>query len=295
MKKILATCLLFCTIAASGQDKSTYKVYDTKKKKEISVEDIIKDFANADVLFFGEEHDDSIGHMLEAQIFEQAHKAYGKKMVLSMEMFEADVQIVVDEYLSGLILEKNLIKEGRAWKNYTDYKPLIEYAKANNIYVIAANTPARYTNAITRNGLGYLPKFGRATYRWLPPSVDTATGRYYEKFLEIMGGHGVMPGMHIYQSQNLWDATMAYSIHKFILQNPDKKILHLNGRFHTDEKLGIPAQLAKLSKSDSEPLKMLNISCFYSEGDLQNPDWKKHENLGDYIIITQKFKKDEKE
>jgi uncharacterized iron-regulated protein len=295
MKQLLNVFLLFSTIAAFGQDRSTYKIYDTKKKKEISIDDIIKDFANADVLFFGEEHDDSIGHMLEAQVFEKAHKAYGKKIALSLEMFEADVQIILDEYLSGLILEKNLIKEGRAWKNYTDYKPLVEYAKANSIPVIAANTPARYTNAVTRNGLEFLPKFSRATYIWLPPSVDTATGKYYEKFLEIMGGHGVMPGMHIYQSQNLWDATMAYSMYKFFQKNTDKKVLHLNGRFHTDEKLGIPAQLKKYTSADSEPLKMLNISCFYSEGDLQNPDWKKHETLGDYIIITQKFKKDEKE
>lgn len=292
MKKILSACLLFCSVAAFGQDVSTYKVYDTKKKKEISIDDIIKDLASADVLFFGEEHDDSIGHMLEAQVFEKAHKAYGKKIALSLEMFEADVQIVLDEYLSGLILEKNLIKEGRAWKNYTDYKPLVEYAKANNVPVIAANTPARYTNGVTRNGLSYLKKFDTYTTQWIPTSIDTATGRYYEKFLEIMGGHGVMPGMHIYQSQNLWDATMAYSIYKFIQKDPDRKILHLNGRFHTDEKLGIPRQLGIYAK---KPLKMLNISSFYSEGDLQNPDWTKYEVLGDYVIITQKFKKDEKE
>jgi uncharacterized iron-regulated protein len=295
MKQILSACLLLCSIASFGQAAGTYKVYDSKKKKEVTIDNIITDFANADVLFFGEEHDDSIGHMLEAQIFEKAHKAYGNKMVLSMEMFEADIQVVLDEYISGLIQEKNLIKEGRAWKNYTDYKPLIEYAKTNKIPVLAANTPARYTNAVTRNGLEYLSNFTRARYIWFPPTIDTATGKYYEKFLEIMGGHGVMPGLHIYQSQNLWDATMAYTIHKYIShkKHTSKKILHLNGRFHTDEKLGIPAQLKNMAKS--MPLKMLNISSFYSEGDFANPDWKKYENLGDYVIITQSFKKDEKE
>ena len=169
---------------------------------------------------------------------------------------------------------------------------MVEYAKANNLQVVAANTPARYTNAVTRNGLDYLKKFDKWAQQWLPSKVDTATGRYYEKFLEIMGGHGVMPGMHIYQSQNLWDATMAYSIHKARTSNPDSKIYHLNGRFHTDEKLGIPAQLNKLSK---KPVKMLNISSFYSEGDLEKPEWSKYTKLGDYVIITKNFKEEKKD
>jgi uncharacterized iron-regulated protein len=291
MKQILSACLILCSIASFGQAAGTYKVYDTKKQKEITIDDIISDFATADVLFFGEEHDDSIGHLLEAQIFEKAHKAFGSSMMLSMEMFETDVQLVVDEYLKGLILEKNLIKEGRAWKNYSDYKPMIEYAKANNILVMAANTPARYTNAVTRNGLEYLQKFDEDIWRWIPKKIDTATGRYYEKFLEIMGGHGIMPGMHIYQSQNLWDATMAYSIYNVKHHFPQFKILHLNGRFHTDEKLGIPAQLQKMARK--EVFRVLNISSFYSEGDLAKPDWKQYEKLGDYVIITQSFKKDE--
>ena len=293
MRSIFIICLLAISFPTLAQDKSLYKVYDTRNKKEATVADIVKAFSKADVLFFGEEHDDSIGHMLEAQIFEESHKAIGKPLTLSMEMFEADVQLVLDEYLNGLIHEKNFIKEGRAWRNYSDYKPLIEYAKANNINVIAANTPARYTNAVTRGGLESLTKFSKATSSWLPPPVDTTTGRYYEKFLEIMGGHGVMPGMHIYQSQNLWDATMAYSINKVFQKNTGAKVFHLNGRFHTDEKLGIIAQLNKYAGQN--PLKILNISCFYSDGNFDKPDWKKHNNLGDFIIITKNMKEEKKD
>ncbi len=293
MRSIFIICLLALPFTTLAQDKSLYKIYDTKNKKEVGVEDIVKAFSAADVLFFGEEHDDSIGHMLQAEVFRQSHKAIGKDLMLSMEMFEADVQLVLDEYLAGLIQEKNLIKEGRAWKNYSDYKPMVEYAKANQVPVIAANTPPRYTNAVTRGGLEALSKFSIASRSWLPPPVDTATGRYYEKFLEIMGGHGVMPGMHIYQSQNLWDATMAYSIYKAFLKNTNAKILHLNGRFHSDEKMGIIAQLNKYTKDN--PLKILNISSFYSEGDLEKPDWNKYTNLGDYVIITKNLKEEKKD
>ena len=266
-----------------------YKVYDTRSSKEVSIDDIIQDFAGADVLFFGEEHDDSIGHILEAQVFEKAHKALGNDVALSMEMFERDVQLVVNEYLAGLIGEKNLLKEGRAWKNYSDYKPMVEYAKANKLNIVAANTPARYTNAVTRGGLQALEKFSKDAKQWLPPlPIDTATGRYYERFLEIMGGHGVMPGMHIYQSQNLWDATMAWSIHSFRKKNATTKIVHLNGRFHTDEKQGIIAQLNKYSKNKP---RIINITCTYNE-DMNKPDWEAYKKLADYVIVTKSMKEE---
>jgi uncharacterized iron-regulated protein len=276
---------------AQNKAEGLYKIYDTKTKKEVTVNDIATAFSTADVLFYGEEHDDSIGHILEAQILEAAYKKMGDKVTLSMEMFERDVQQVVNEYLAGLISEKNLIKEGRAWKTYTtDYKPMVEYAKVNNLELIAANTPPRYTNAVTRGGLEVLGKFDDDAKRWLPPlPIDTATGKYYENFLEIMGGHGEMPGMHIYQSQNLWDATMAWSIYSYTKKNPKQKIFQVNGRFHSDSKLGTAAQLNKYAKGK---LNILNISSFYDDN-YTNPDWKKYEGLGDFIIVTKKFKKDE--
>jgi len=102
--------------------------------------------ANADVLFFGEDHSDSTGHYLEYTLFKKLSEQYPGKIALSMEMFETDCQNVLDEYLSGFIREKNFITEARAWKNYKDYRPLIEFAKASHIPVVAANAPARYVN-----------------------------------------------------------------------------------------------------------------------------------------------------
>lgn len=288
--------MIFSTQAtAQNKIEGLYKIFDTRSGKEVSIEDVAKAFAKADVLFFGEEHDDSIGHILEAKIFEESHKLTGNKLVLSMEMFEADVQGVVDEYLTGLIAEKNFIKEARAWSNYKDYKPLVEYAKSNNLKVIAANTPARYANAVTRGGLQALDKFSPHTLMILPPRpIDTATGKYYENFLKIMGGHGVMPGFHIYQSQNLWDATMAWSIFNHIRRDPAAKIMHLNGRFHTDEQLGIISQLNKYTAKSARQPDILNISCFYVES-LEKPDWSQYKHLGDFVIMTKKFKKDKEE
>ncbi len=281
MKNLITILLLlFPAILSAQNHQQHYKIYDVRNKKLSSILDIVKDADQADVLFFGEEHNDSIGHNLEVLLFRQLNEAYPGKITLSLEMFQTDVQQVMDEYLLGLITEKNLLGEGRGWKNYKDYRAMVDYAKSNVLDVIAANTPTRYTNAVTKSGLQILKQFPKSSRVYLPKlPIDTATGRYYEKFSNLMGKH--MGSTKIYQSQNLWDATMAWSMASYFKKHKHKKIFHINGRFHSDEKLGALAQLKKYSPR----LKIINISCFYDDSFI-NPEWDKFESLGDYIILT---------
>jgi len=280
--KLITFTLLLCPLLTFAQDLTKhYKIYDVKNNKLTSLEAIIGDLNTSNVLFFGEEHNDSIGHYVEAELFKKMAIAYPSKIALTMEMFHTDVQPIINEYLKGIISEKNFIKEARAWNNYKDYKPMIELAKLNQLDVIGGNAAGRYSNAVTRGGLeilNQLPKSSKTFFAPLP--IDTAIGRYQDKFTETLGGHN-MGGMKVYQTQNFWDATMAWSIAKYAKKHKDKKIFQVNGRFHSDEKLGT---LAKL-KSYAPKLKIINISCF-SADDFNNPDWSKYIPLGDYVIIT---------
>lgn len=284
VKLILLITILFAPFFAFCQlpMSSYYKIYNTTTKSAATVDDIVNSMATTDVLFFGEEHNDSTGHYLEQVIFKKLTEKYPEKIALSMEMFQTDCQTVMDEYLAGLIREKNLITEGRAWKNYNDYRPLVEMAKAAHLPVIAANAPTRYTNMVTRVGLSALQKLSIQAKAWLPPlPVDTATGPYYEKFVNVMGGHAAMGDLRIYQSQNLWDATMGYSIARFYKVHAGCKIFQVNGGFHSEEKLGTVAQLKRYAPN----VRVINIQA-YADDSFDNPDWTKYASFGDYIIIT---------
>ena len=281
---IILSLLLLPLFAFCQEDFSShYKIYDTQNQKVASADDIINRMNNADVLFLGEEHDDSTCHVLELALLTKLAAKYPGKTALSMEMFETDCQNVLNEYLEGLIREKNFVSEARAWHNYKDYRPLIELAKTQQMPVIAANAPARYVNMVNRMGLTSLEKLSKTAKSWLPPlPIDTATGAYYEKFWQTMGGHaGNMGGMQLYQAQNLWDATMAWSIAQFVKKHRDYKILQINGGFHSEEKLGEPAQLKKYSSKTT----ILNIACV-SDEQFDNPDWSKFSKNNDYIILT---------
>ncbi len=284
MKLFTALLLAFLPLFALCQENSAvhYKIYSTKTKKMVTVDDIINDMDKADVLFFGEEHNDSTCHVLELALFKQLTLKHPGEAALTMEMFETDCQTVLNEYLGGLIREKNFTTEARAWHNYKDYRPLIELAKTDHISVVAANAPARYVNMVNRMGLNSLQNLDDAGRSWLPSlPVDTATGTYYDNFLKVMGGHSAMGGMQMYQAQNLWDATMGWSIAGFYKKHRHFKILQLNGGFHSEEKLGTAAQLKKYAPK----ARIVNIACF-SDDSFDKPDWSKFSANNDYIILT---------
>jgi uncharacterized iron-regulated protein len=281
MKKHLLFIFLFIpSVLFSQYTSPSYQIFETKTGKKITTEELVKNLKKTDVLVFGEEHNDSAGHLLEVMILEKMIQAY-PSTALAMEMFSTDVQPVVNEYLSDLISENNFIREAKAWNNYKDYRPLIELAKSNHTDIIAANIATRYSNAVSISGLDKLKDFPDASKSFFPPlPVDTATGRYYRKFIKTLGGHN-MGNMKIFQTQNLWDASMAWSIAKYAKSYPRRKIFQLNGRFHSDERMGLIAQLKKYAPK----LSVSNISCFPNVS-TEAKDMTKYAELGDYVIIT---------
>ena len=307
MKKlILVTIAIFClafTLFKNGINQSNYKIYSSKTENEVTLNDIVTEMKNYDVVFFGEEHNDSVAHFLQMELFRGMYSAYDDKTILSMEMFETDCQGVLDEYLQGFIREKNFIKEARAWNNYTNYKPMLEFAKEKKLHVIAANAPARYVNMVSLKGQYALHELSSDSKSFLPPlPYDTATGAYYDKFIGLGSRRKNIhvaskakankravseinnnTSKHVVHSQSLWDATMAYSLSKIFLKNPDAKVLQLNGRFHSDEGYGTVTQLKKYNPE----LRVLIISCMRGNKNFPNHiNYDENKRLGNYVIYS---------
>ncbi|MFN4123103.1 MAG: ChaN family lipoprotein [Flavobacteriales bacterium] len=265
-------------------DESHFRIYKTSTGEALTIKLMAKELLQANVILFGEEHNDSVTHFLQLRLFEELLQLQNNKVVLSMEMFERDVQTVMDEYLMDKIKEKHFRKDARAWSNYSNYRPLVELAKSRKIPVIAANAASRYSNLAGREGiegLKALPKASKAHFAPLP--FDGPSPAYLDK-LNAMMGHGApaaMVGFDLPLAQSLWDATMAYSIAEARRKHKSHKVLHLNGRFHSDERLGIFTHLKKYAPK----AKVLVISAF---ADDNFPDFKAelHQAMGDFVILT---------
>lgn len=235
MKKylLLISFLVTATIAFA-QQKPAYILYNADGKK-ISYNRMIKQLAKKDIVLFGEFHNNAISHWLELAVAKDLSEK--RTLTFGAEMFEADNQQALNDYLAGKISAKGLDSAARLWKNYnTDYAPIVNFAKEKKAAFIATNIPRKYASLVSKKGFEALDTLSALEKTWiapLPMEYD-ATLPGYVKMLEMMGGHG---GPNMPKAQASKDATMAY----FILQNfkPGNLFIHYNGSFHSENYDGI--------------------------------------------------------
>jgi hypothetical protein len=117
-----------------------------------------------------------------------------RPVVLSLEMFERDVQYILDEYLAGLITEDQFLESARPWERYrTDYRPMVEFARAHGIPVVAANAPRRYVNRVTRLGPSSLEALSPAARRFLPELPYPGPSEAYRAEWDALMGRMMAP------------------------------------------------------------------------------------------------------
>ncbi len=252
MKKILIliSVLLFST-TIFAQKAEAYKIFNQKGKK-VSYKKMLKKIAKADVVFIGEHHNNSIIHWLQLRITKDLSKT--RKLTLGAEMFEADNQQALNDYLAGKITKKGLDTLARLWPNYkTDYKPLVDFAKDKKIKFIATNIPRRNAKIVFRKGFKGLETLSDTEKSWIAPLPIKYDKNLpgYVKMLEMMGGHG---GDNLPKAQAIKDATMGYFISKNLEKG--KLFIHYNGSYHSDNFEGILWYL----KNSNPNLKVVTIT-----------------------------------
>lgn len=235
MKKYLLTLVLFFeTVILVAQSKPAYVLYNAKGKK-VTYKKMINQLAEKDVVLFGEFHNNPISHWLELSVAKDL--AEKKAITFGAEMFEADNQQALNDYLTGKITAKGLDSVARLWSNYkTDYAPLVNFAKEKNAPFIATNIPRKYAALVSKKGfeaLDTIPAIAKTWMAPLPMDYDSTLPGYVN-MMKMMSGHG---SSNMPKAQATKDATMAH----FILQNlrPDIIFLHFNGAYHSENYDGI--------------------------------------------------------
>jgi uncharacterized iron-regulated protein len=243
-------------------------------------DEIVDAARSAEVVLLGELHDDRVGHRARHALTARQIDA-GDPVTLSLEMFETDVQPVVDEYLAGIITEDHFRAAARPWVNYEDdYRPYIELARSHALPVIAANPPRRYVNAVSREGPEILDSLSEEALRWLPPlPYPEPSDAYRQEWDALMGGHGAHNGERLLLSQALWDAGMAWSIVGALEEG--RRVIHVAGAFHVANGTGIPEALEHY-RPGTEVLTIVGYRVPESGG--FEPE--AHAGLGDFVLLT---------
>lgn len=275
---------------ATVRPGTDYRIYDTRAERYIDLGTLSDRITSADVVFFGELHDDAIAHRLQYDLLRQLMRD-STWNVLGLEMFERDVQPILDRHFTTRGDRGEIPTEARPWSNYeTDYRPVTEAAADAGWRVVGTNVPQTLARAVAQNGIEALRTLDLDTRRHAAADFQCPEDDYWRRFLDAMSESASTDStVHMesvpvlrrtYQAQCLRDETMAETIADLL---PEERVYHLNGAFHTDFRLGIVPRLLRRAP-DTE---IVVISTVQVE-DPRNPAVDEHEGRADFIVFTRK-------
>lgn len=237
-------------------DARRLPLFDGHDGQPLSWEELMTRVGQAEVVVIGEQHDDAVGHAVQQAVVEDAMTRWPGTTAVSMEMLERDEQMVVDDFLDGVIDAKTLatLTHSASWSGPGSwavfYQPMLDSARAHDAPVVAANAPRRYARLARTDGferIDQLPADRRALVDLPEPTTDDG---YRQRFFELMSGHdgASAPALDdeqveaFFRGQQIWDATMAGSIADARAAGVER-VIHVVGRFHSDFDGGTVQQL----------------------------------------------------
>ncbi|MFB0909636.1 MAG: ChaN family lipoprotein [Flavobacterium sp.] len=285
MKNFIVTSFLLLSLASvtNAQNNPQYQLFNNDGRIA-NYDRMIEDLAVSDMVFFGEYHDNPISHLMQLEMSKSFFELKGQKLFFGAEMFESGNQLVLDEYLKGLYTDDKMTAEiTQLWSNYqTDYRPLVDFAKENNLRFIATNIPRRYASMINKMGIKALKELSPEALALIGPDIEKyfdPTAKAYAEMANNMGGHLPQNMLNMQTAQASKDATMAYFSIKNL--NPDALLFHFEGSYHSNYQQGIIWWVNKIKPG----LKIKSITT------VMQSEWNKmttneKSTIANYIIVV---------
>ncbi|MGJ8637553.1 MAG: ChaN family lipoprotein [Phycisphaerales bacterium] len=220
-----------------GFDATALTIHRGDLSGTATFEQMIDDLQDADVILVGEMHNHTPSLDFIATTFE-ALLPKNERLALSMEFYERDQQVPLDDYLSGIVDYEQFVKLARrnAGNNPIGHLRMVELCKLNNRPVIAANSPRRYTSIARKEGFEGYSKLNDLQSTLIEVPSALPEGGYAARFRDAMSGMAAHGGDEMIngflRSQSVWDQTMADSVAQGV--HSGSSIFHVVGHFHVD-------------------------------------------------------------
>ncbi len=238
LKATFILALLFSSHLVRSQNADAFTLVNSNGKKT-SFKKMTKRMNQAEVVFFGEEHNCVIAHWFTLKLLKAWTASDSLNKTFALEMFERDQQEALDSLVEGQFELKELEDHTRTWSNFeTDYAPFLALALQKDLQIIAANIPRKYANLLFKQGIDSLKALPESEKKNICPlefTVDKELSQYAQ--LADMAKQMGDRGKFFIEAQAIKDATMAESIVKELEKG--QTVFHLNGSYHSDFQQGI--------------------------------------------------------
>lgn len=286
----LLSLFLWCSPPAFAALLQTSEIaaataYELSQQQLIPPLQLLKRLAQTQIVYLGETHDRAADHAAQRQILQALYQQQ-PQLIIAMEMFQRPAQSLLDRYLKEELTETELLKQseyqtrwGFPWEFYA---PILRFAKAQSLPVIALNTPTEVTRKVAQRGLHSLTWAER---RFIPPlsAIALAPASYRQRLRDIFvaihqGKTSSMSFERFFEAQVLWDETMAERLAQAQRQQPNSLIVVLVGQAHLFYGEGIPQRVTRRSPKTQQAVILLNPTAEI-QTQLQPP-------IADYFWVT---------
>jgi uncharacterized iron-regulated protein len=221
-------------------------IYHLPTGIKVSAEQMHAAITDARIVFVGETHDNPAAHRLELQILKAMAERYPGKLSLGLEMFNTDQQEVLDQWVSGVLSEKDFLKSSLWYDNwrmdYAYYRDILNYAREQRIPVIGLNATREMVKTVGMKPIDDL----EAETRDQLPEFDLEDPYQKAMTAAIYADHGQGTTMleGFLRIQTLWDETMAENIVRTLTdKGPDHHMVVMAGGNHISFGFGIPRRV----------------------------------------------------
>jgi uncharacterized iron-regulated protein len=211
-----------------------------------SLTQVIEGAAGKKIVYVGEYHDRFAHHAVELQVIKTLFKK-NASIAIGMEMFQRPFQGALDDYVRGAVDEREFLKRSEYFSrwgfDYNLYKPILDFARAEKIPVVALNLRREIADKVSREGMDALTAEEKKD---IPLQTDFSDSAYRDRLKQVFAEHKGSREMNFeffYQAQVLWDETMAFSIDEYLKKNPDRQMVVIAGSGHLAYGSGIPKRV----------------------------------------------------
>ena len=242
----IAVLLITRCVWAAG-NLQNMRLFEVAKNQEISLAQALPEMRRARLVLVGEFHDRKSHHMAQLMIIRALHES-GISLAIGLEMFRADVQDALDQWVNGRVNEEDFQKVycdnwNFPWPLYSN---ILEYARENRIPLVGLNVPRDVIRQVALDGFESLSKKQKAKI----PNVTCRVDREYMDFIKRAYGahaHGQLNFTYFCEAQLVWDKAMAIHALDYLKAHPKSSMVLVAGTGHA-WKRGVPEQLRQLSE-----------------------------------------------
>lgn len=240
--------IIISTLVAIADTERCGMWVDLVFGEPIALEEIIDDVESVDVVYLGESHRVDRHHRFQADIV-QSLVDRGKSVVLGIEQMEAIYQPILNQYNEGdLSFDKlaELTTWAERWKNFLDYKPILEAVQQGGGTVVALNAPRETIRTIGRQGMAALTQKQKETLAPEWSFDDPLYRRWMDELMLVHMAFSEEMLEQVFHAQVMRDETMAHTMTHALADAGDNTIgVVLCGSGHASFGLGIPQRMTR--------------------------------------------------